>query len=238
MNWIQRQLMQAMLLKMDGEPSAAGGGGKADDKTDMAAILAEMKKNNEAMAARLEALEGKKNKEEPNPKPDEKTLAEKAEAERVEKETQANREKTLEAAIEFTSGLEKWTRDHARLLPKNFPNIIAQAEKENYSSKVEKASAIKVSLVQEYFNQQANLDLLTPTQKIELEDWKNLVKTEKEKGVGKIWTAIFEPSFESVKREAKAKQVGNGQDRSSEPVEAYKHRMQELSEKHYLKKGQ
>lgn len=227
---------RAILMDKAGGDGGAGGGGNPPPAPDATKELADLKAANAALMARLDALEGKGKNDPPPapPKDDDGDLGAKARKEREAKERQAAETKRLEGALKFTMGAAQWLKDHASLLPKTIEGIFQQAEKENYGDSVEKADAIKVGIVSEFFAQQANLDLLTGTQKEQLDAWKNLTKTEKQARVQQVFDNVFEPSFESLKRIKKAEALSKGLAESSSADDAYKTKMQEISKKHYL----
>lgn len=237
MNWINRMLLQGMLLKMDGDPGATGGGDDKGDKGDkgtkgdegLRAELDAIKAQNKELSESIAKLLGKK------PEGDEDDLATKAAKERQQKEIESAKAKDLEKAMRFDIGVKAWHKDHIKMLPKTIEGIIVQADKENYGSTFEKTNAIKAGIVTEFFAVQENLDLLTDAQKIELEDFKKLTKNEKQDRVGKIYDNIFEPTFDQLKRLEKAKQVSKGFDDGSTVQDAYKQKMVEISKKRYLK---
>ena len=211
--------------------SAPGGGGKATPAADAGKELSDLKASNAALLARLDALE---KKAPTNNNQDDKSLADKVEADRKAKEKTTAETQKLEKALKFTLTSTDWVKTNATLLPKNIEGIFAQADKENYSSAMEKADAIKVGIVSEFFAIQSNLDLLTDTQKISLEDFKKLTKTDKQDRVQNIYDAVFEPTFEMLKRVKKAEQISKGLGDSTDSETAYKEKMKAISRKHYL----
>jgi len=166
MNFIKFLMGQMLLMDKAGD---GGGGGGSDPSKE----LADLKAKFEAQEKELAALKAKGDPN-PNPKPDDKSLAEKAEAERKAKEAKDLESKSLEAALKFNLGSKDFVKNNASLLPQNIQGIFDAAEKENYGSAVQKANAIKVGIVSEFFAQQGNLDLLTDHQKQSLEDFKKL----------------------------------------------------------------
>lgn len=214
-----------------GAEDKSGGGGKATPAADSTKELSELKASNAALLARLDALE---KKAPTNNNQDDKSLADKVEADRKAKEKTTAETQKLEKALKFTLTSTDWVKTNATLLPKNIEGIFAQADKENYSSAIEKADAIKVGIVSEFFAIQSNLDLLTDTQKISLEDFKKLTKTDKQDRVQNIYDAVFEPTFEMLKRVKKAEQISKGLGDSTDSETAYKEKMKAISRKHYL----
>ena len=225
------------ILRAPDDGNGAGGGqGGGDDKSksaDAGKELSELKASNAALLARLDALE-KKGAGSDDKSKDDKSLADKVEADRKAKEKQTTDHQKLERALKFTLTSNDWVKTNATLLPKNIEGIFAQAEKENYSTAMEKADAIKVGIVSEFFSIQSNLDLLTETQKISLEDFKKLTKTDKQDRVQSIYDTVFEPTFEMLKRVKKAEQISKGLGDSNDSETAYKEKMKAISRKHYL----
>lgn len=223
------------ILRAPDDGNGTGGGqGGADDKSkpaDATKELSDLKASNAALLARLDALE---KKAPTNNNQDDKSLADKVEADRKAKEKTTAETQKLEKALKFTLTSTDWVKTNATLLPKNIEGIFAQADKENYSSAMEKADAIKVGIVSEFFAIQSNLDLLTETQKISLEDFKKLTKTDKQDRVQNIYDAVFEPTFEMLKRVKKAEQISKGLGDSTDSETAYKEKMKAISRKHYL----
>lgn len=230
MEWFSKYFLK-MDEAGDGK-GGGGGGGKPDPKPND--DVASLKAQNDALIKRLEALEaaGKPPKPEDDP-----SLADKARQKREEDERKAGDSKRLEGALKFTLTATEWVKTNESLLPKTIEGIFTQAEKENYGSAVEKADAIKVGIVSEFFSLQTNLDLLTESQKNSLENFKKLTKTDKQDRVGSIYETVFEPTFEMLKRIKKAEQINKGLGDSSDSETAYKNKMKALSKKHYLKEG-
>lgn len=219
---------QMLLMDKAGEGGAGGGAG-----SDPAKELADLKAKFEAQEKELAALKAKGDPN-PNPKPDDKSLSEKAEAERKAKEAKDLESKSLESALKFNLGSKEFVKNNASLLPQNIQGIFDAAEKENYASAVQKANAIKVGIVSEFFAQQGNLDLLTDHQKQSLEDFKKLTKDVKEERVQGIFDSIFEPTLETLRKVKKAEALQKGLATPSDAQDAYKQRLMAGSRKHHL----
>lgn len=209
------------------------GGGAGAPPPDNSGDLASLKAANDALMKRLEALEGKGN---PPPKKEDEddTLAGKAAKDRIKKESDASNQKRLESAIKFTMSGAEWAKTNQSMLPKSIEGIFVQAEKENYGNAIEKDSAIKAGIISEFFALQANLDLLTESQKIALADFKALTKNDKQERAHEFYNNIFEPTFESLKRIEKAKQLNKGFGSQSDADSNYKNKLLEKSSKKYL----
>lgn len=229
MNWIQRMLLQGMLLKMDGEPGTGGGADLTPEQ------IQALQTENDRIKKELEAL---KTKTPPNQNPPEDPnkgdLAEAARKKREAEEAEKKKSSTLKSALEFVIKAPEWLKTNAPLLPKTVEGLFTAADKENYGSDIEKANAIKAGIVQEFFALQSNLDLLTESQKIVVEDFKKLTHADKRERVADVYATIFEPTFEQLKRLEKAKQVRNGEHSPSNAEAAYNQKMIEISRKHYL----
>ena len=227
------RLLGYQRLLLSPEPDAAGAG--AGNKPDPVKELEAERTKNADLMKRLEALEAK-GKEAPK-KDDGDDLAAKAEKERLAKEKQSGDTAKLEKAIRFTTGMADFVKTNATLLPKSLESILAQAEKEKYENAMEKASAVQVALVSEFFAIQANLDLLTETQKNALAEFTGLTKNVKQERVQQIYDMVFEPAFESMKRIAKAKAVRDGEVDPANSKAAYAKKIADLSKAKFIKKG-
>ena len=208
---------------MDEKKEVEGGGG-ADIET--------LKQQNADLMKRLEALE------KPAPKKDDPSLEEKARLEREKKEKDSESSKKLEGALKFTLGSSDFMKNNAALLPKTIEGIFEQANKENYDSAIDKSTAIKVGIVSEFFAQQSNLDLLTESQKLMLEQFKNLSKTVKQERVDGVYDSIFEPTLEALRKIKRAESLQKGLKESNGDEDAYKNRLIKLSRQHHLREKQ
>jgi hypothetical protein len=226
--------MKWFLLMGDGrkmEKAGEGGaGGGAPDPKDQ--LIADLSK-------RLEALETK-SKGDPNPdpkpapKPDDDDLKEKARKQRESDDKKNSDSKALENALKFSLKADEFLKTNAALLPKEVADIFKAAEKETYSNAIEKDEALKSGLIQTFFSVQANVDLLTPGLKSQLDDYLKLTKTGKQEKAQQIYDSIFEPAFEMLRREKKAEELRKGYGTSSSTDDDYKKKLMGLSRKHYL----
>lgn len=161
-------------------------------------------------------------------------LIEKARKEQEAKNLKASDTKALQAALQFTMNSSQFLKDNEKLLPKNIKGIFDAAEKENYETEIEKESAIKAGVVQEFFSQQANLDLLTPHMKTELEEYLKLSKNVKQDKAKEIYNMVFEPAFARLKDVKKAEALNKGLGNQTAAADAYKQKLVNGSKKHYL----
>lgn len=182
----------------------------------------------------FDAIMAKLPKETPPPKEDDPTLADKARKEREDNEKKQGYEKHLESALNFNIAGKDFLKVNASLLPKTIEGLFTQAEKENYGSAIEKANAIKAGVVSEFFAVQSNHDLLTGSQKIQLDEFLKLTKTGKQDRIETIYSMIFEPTLETLRKVEKAKQVHSGGKDQSDAEKMMADKMIKLSKKHYL----
>ena len=168
------------------------------------------------------------------PPADDPDLLDKARKESAEKDKKNNDAKALEAALRFSMGSKDWLKTNQALLPKDIEGIFSAADKETYDSAIEKDAALKAGIVQSFFSVQANLDLLTTSQKSAIEDFLKLTKNGKQEKAQTVFDTYFEPTFEMLKRLEKAKQLNNGTKNQTDGEKALADRMMKLSKKHYL----
>lgn len=190
-----------------------------------------------ALKGENDKLKAKPNPEpdpKPDPKPDDKDLADKARLAREEADKKKGYEKSLEGALNFNIGGPAFLKDNAALLPKTVEGIFVAAEKEKYDSAIEKANAIKVGVVSEFFAVQANHDHLTGSQKIEIDEFLKLTKNGKQERVETIYSMIFEPTLETLRKVHKAKELNNGAKNQTDSEKMLAERMMKLSKAHYL----
>lgn len=169
------------------------------------------------------------------PTKDDDDLALKAKKERELKEADDLKSKKLETALKFEMGAKEFVKNNASLLPSTIEGIFAAADKEKYSSSVEKASDIKVGIVSEFFAVQANLDQLTDSQKKNVAEFLSLTKNIKQERVHDIYDSIFEPTLEMIRKVKKAEALQKGLAPQNDSDDAYKNRLIEGSKKHHLR---
>ncbi len=205
-------------------PPEGGGGtpppeGKQSAPNDLEAKLA-------AALAEIEKLKAAP------PKGDDPDLAEKAKRERAALDKSQGDVKTLESSIRFTMQAPDFLKTNASLLPKDVEDIFKAADKEVYSNATEKANDLKAGLIHSFFNVQENLDLLTPGQRSSLDDFRKLAKTGKQEKAHTVYEMIFEPAFERLKSEKRAKAL-NGGGGGSDADAAYAQKIMKKSNTHY-----
>lgn len=228
-----KQMLQAP------EPDDKGGGGGNDD------LKKEVSELKSALANITELLtkKGKQNvkaddeddqEDDDSDQDDDQDLRKKALKNRDQQNQNSQNSKDLEAALRFSLGSKDWLKTNGSLLPKTIEDLFAAAEKENYDSPVEKDSAIKSGIVQEFFSIEANVQLLTPGLRSQLEDYLKLTNRAKAEKARQAYDNIFEPAFAMLKQVKKAEQLKNGGFDQSDTEKAYKDKLLKLSNKHYL----
>ena len=133
--------------------------------------------------------------------------------------------------------IDTFVKENKDLLPAEIAAIVTQANKETYDNASAKAGAMKSAIIQSYFAVQANLDQITPAQKVQLDDYLKLTKTGKEQRAAEIYENIFEPALETVRRVKKAEEVGRsrtGFGLSTEGNTAYKDKLVAMARKTHL----
>lgn len=195
---------------------------------DHAKDIADLKAQNAALLARLDKLAPA------TPPADDPSLMDKIKKENDLKAQKAGDTKALEAALKFNINSAEFLKANQSLLPKEISDLFAAADKETYGSAIEKDQAIKAGMVQSFFALQANIDLLTPGLKSQLEDFLKLTKTGKQERAQQIYDSIFEPTFDMLKRIKKAEQLSKGGGQTTDADDQYKNKMIALSKEHYL----
>lgn len=169
-------------------------------------------------------------------------LRDKANKEKLKIEKENSDIAVMEKAIGFVHLLPDFLKQNKDILPSSFEGIVSASDRENYATKIEKSNAVKSSFVQEFFAIQSNVDLLTPAQKVTLDDYLKLTKNEKEKKSQVIFENLFEPTLELIKRVKKAEELGkarSGLASDDATQSAYKDRLMSASKAVHLgqKKG-
>jgi hypothetical protein len=204
------------------------GGGAEQPKSDP------MKDANDKIAALSAKIEELLASSKPKADP---TLNDKVKDINDQKDKTENDTRALEQALSFNLKSDSFLKDNEKYLPSNVAQIFKVAETEKYDSAIQKASATKAAIMQEFFSIQDNVDFLTSSQKSKLDDYLKMTKDGKEREAQKVYVELFEPTLEQIKRIKKAEQVGRANSHLGDPSDAderYKKRMIELSQKHFM----
>lgn len=207
--------------------------------------IAAMKAENDRLKAeneKFKAAPPKKDDPAPPPKKDDPpkddpTLLDKVRREKEAEGTKATEIRAIETAVKFNHTIHDFVKGNADVLPSEIAAVVKAADSEKYDSARERATAIRGAIVQSFFSQQSNLDLLTESQKATFSDYLKLTKNGKEEKADTIYENLFEPAFESLKRVKKAEEVGRsraGLASGSKAEDEYKNRLVEGSRKFYL----
>jgi hypothetical protein len=165
------------------------------------------------------------------------SLNDKVRREREDREKKDSSTKNLESALTFNLTSADFLKANESILPKEIGEIFQAAEKEKYESAIEKANATKAAVIQSFFTQQVNVDLLTDNQKLILSDYLKLTKNAKEEKAKDIYENLFEPALGMLKRVKKAEELGRnkmGFRDGSKGDTQYKEKLMNLSRKHFL----
>jgi hypothetical protein len=166
-----------------------------------------------------------------------KTLDDKAKDELARKEKEKSDTKALETALTFNFTAKEFFKNYESLLPKGTSDILTVAEKESYDSPIQKSNSIKDAVIQRFFSQQSNMDLLTEGQKSDLAEFQKLTKNGREAQASEVYKNIFEPALESAKRVKKAEELSRSKQGfagDTDAEQAYKNKMIEMGQKKFF----
>jgi hypothetical protein len=227
-----REIKSGIFMRMLDDPKkdlegGAGGGGSIDYKAEY-----------EKSQVRIKELEAsgkkssKKSEDDEDEEEDQEDLNDRIKKRREEKNLKSSQSKDLEKALKFDFKLPEFLKTHEALLPKDFPELVEQANKEGFDDAIEKAAALKAAMIKSFFSYEENVALLTPGQKSELDEFQKLTKNSKQEKAHTFYDMIFEPALEMLKRERKAIALSKGHG-GNETSSNYKKRLMDLSKKHY-----
>jgi len=165
-------------------------------------------------------------------KTEDQTLLDSVRKAKEKDEQDQSKVKVLESALTFTMKSPEFYKQNAAILPKEVEGIFEAAEKEKYSNAIEKADSIKAGIIQSFFSVQSNVDILTASQKVQLEQYLTLTKNGKQEKASDFYDRIFEPAFETLKRVNKAESLQKGLGSGGD--DAYKKKLMAGSNHHYL----
>jgi hypothetical protein len=189
----------------------------------------------QALKEKIAALE--KEKEGWKPSNVDLSLNDRVRRDREDRDKKDSSTKNLESALKFNLTSADFLKANDSVLPKEIGEIFQAAEREKYDSAIQKANATKSAVIQSFFAQQANVDLLTDNQKIVLSDYLKLTKDAKDEKAKDIYENLFEPALSMLKRIKKAEELGRtkmGFRDGSKGDTQYKEKLMGLSRKHFL----
>ncbi len=177
-------------------------------------------------------------KDPPKPDPNADPLLDNVDRNKKSKDQEKAHERNLEAALKFNLSSDKFIKENESILPKDVAEIFAAASKEKYDSQIEQANATKAALIKKFFEQQVNVDVLTPAQRVAVEDYLKLTNAARQEKAAEIYVNVLEPVIEMLKRVKKAEEVGKARDgqlgEGSDSDKAYKAKLVSGSLEHYL----
>lgn len=221
------------ILRDKDKGDGAGGAGDGGNKPDLAQIQADLaaaKAESEKLKAELDKLKaGKKTDDEGDD-----DLLSKAKKDAESKSKSKEDATKLEDAIKFNLSASDFFKKNSDLLPSNVENILATADKETYDSVFDRVNAIKVGILQSFFEVQSNIDLLTASQRKGIDDYLKLTKNGKEQRASSIFETIFEPTLENLRRVKKAEELSKGFSNGNDSEKAYKERLIKQARKSHL----
>ncbi len=224
----------------DDDGKGKDGDKKGDQQTSDSEKLAAALKREEDLKAEVEKLKGGKKKkpvEDDEEDEEDDDLRKKAKRQKDDADVTALQTKSIEKALGFNMSIDDFVTKNATLLPSEIVQIVKLAHQETYDNAVAKASALKAAIIQSHFAVQTNVDALTTSQKVALDDYLKLTKTGKESKAADIYENIFEPALETIRKVKKAEEVGRGRlgyANSSDANTAYKDKLVKMSRKTHL----
>lgn len=148
-----------------------------------------------------------------------------------------NESREIEAAVAYNYGVRSFIEDNEDLLPSDVKDLIRVAETQNYDNQGQKSRAFKREIMQSFFQVAENRDYLTQYQKQQLEEFEGLTLNGKEAKVEALYSTVFEPALETLRRVTKAQEVERGRRGFSKGTSAqqkYEDNITKLSRKRYL----
>lgn len=165
------------------------------------------------------------------------TLNDKVKQNQDDQNKKASESKALETALTFNLTSAEFLKANESILPKEIGDIFKVSDLEKYDSAIHKANATKTAIIQSFFTQQANVDLLTESQKSTLNDYLKLTKNAKEEKAREVYENIFEPALSTLKRVKKAEELAKGNlagHRGDDKDTQYKEKLMAGAKKHFL----
>jgi hypothetical protein len=166
------------------------------------------------------------------------SLNDKVRKENEEKARKQGDSKALESALTFNLTANEFIKSNETILPKDISDIFKVAATEKYDSAIDRANATKAAIIQSFFSQQSNVELLTESQKISLADYLKLTKNGKEEKARELYDNLLEPALGTLKRVKKAEELSksnSGFGLSTDADQAYKEKLMKIAEKKFFK---
>jgi hypothetical protein len=199
-------------------------GSKTTDGQDLKAEIAALK---EQLAKLAQGTEKK----------DDASLLDKVRQDRADKEKQDSDTQALERALTFNLSSKEFLKAHEAVLPSEVQDLFTKTDKEKFDTPIQKAQNLKAGIMQSFFSVQSNLDLLTATQKKNVEDFFKLSQNGREQKADTLFENVFEPTVEMLKRVKRAEELAKakaGYGTSGDAESAYKQKLVNMAKKRYL----
>lgn len=210
----------------------------ANPPTNPAAPTAEqyaaLREENEKIKAKMEEFEKRFGPKDPPEKPD---LITQQQKEKETAEEKAKETKTLTEAIKFNMAIDDFVKTNEKLLPPEIADIVKLSNKEKYDSEQAKSNALKASIIQSFFKVQANIDVLTNSQRSTIDYYLTLTKNGKEEKAAEIYENILEPRLHVMREIKKAQEVSLANKGYGQPTaehDSYKARLLKASRETHL----
>lgn len=142
-----------------------------------------------------------KDKQDPPDPKDKSTVeiaAEKAEADRK----RAAELQDTEFATKFEIGFEAFKKDNKEFLPEQLDYILSTVEAAKLENKVQKVKETKSAIMEVFFKQEKNLNILNETQKAKAKAFIDLTRDAKRESANQYWE-VLEIAIDNLRNEAK-----------------------------------
>lgn len=146
----------------------------------------------------------------------------------------------IEGVVAFNHGISDFVKTNSDLLPGEISAALDVVLKEKYDTAADKSRAIQEMVVHSFFQVQSNLDLLTPKQKSELEEYQKLTKNGRAEKASQVYQGVFEPALAQLRAVKKAEELARGRSGISYGTDAdraYKEKIMAISRKHYFREA-
>lgn len=230
------------LMEPNKEPTGGSGqggtgqGGNQQGQSELEERLAQANKQIQRLQSQLGRLGGGKKNGNNKGGVRGDDLRDKVSREREEERKKQESAKSIEDILTFNLTVGNYIQDNKEVLPEEFEEILKMAEKENFDSAADKANAIKASFIEAFFSIEKNVELLTKSQRTQLEDYLKLTKNGREAAASSLYTNLFEPTVEMVKRLKKAEELElarSGLHTGSKSGDAYRDKLIDLAKKRF-----
>jgi hypothetical protein len=176
--------------------------------------------NKAAETATAKALEEFKKSTPAKDEKDEKDKKDKNEIlEKIEEDKKTKAEKTAEyeeikAATAFNLSFDNFKKDNVKYLPEETDNIINTIDSQIFDNEIVKSKTLKVTIMDKFFEKQANVDILNGTQKNKIAKYKELTQDAKRNNANQYWE-VLEIAIDRLKDKVQAEAAKKANQSSS-----------------------